>query len=620
MQPDISVGEPAASEAAPTSKLTRWWNECHWQRRIILSLLTMAIGLLAYRGAKAGMAWVRDRQVDRHFQEAQEAAAAKDWPRARNLARSVLQARPNEFDAFRIWQRSLARTDDPRSYMAASGLFNDPRATREDRLEALHALCAQGPQSLALTAYAMLDQEERETPQASVALAEILLLRGQLTMLEDILRNQPGRDLHPACQLALLRTLCAAPLTPERLTEARELFTGLIASNASAEALAALVVLSATPGGLTPGQDLPDLSAWIDTQPDAQDLHRLLALNPALDGASKMREGIFAAAIKRFLTSAPGDLGPWLVGYDQAALAARVLEDSALSDPAAYVARAQALLADHRMDEIANLLANPTPGVDTIELEYLKVGMARLQQDQAAEARAWNRALQQAPLDNAHNRFIEIAQRAESLAAHSVAERAWVAAIRTGYGRLPLYRDLMPLFSSLSKQNRADDLLELFRILLRLEPQNLELKNNYYYLALILGVNQPEESMARFQQLAAENPNMPVLASSAAMAALMAGQPKLAIDALQYRSTTEQSSMMRSALLGTALLLDDDPDAARPLLAKVDWSKLLPQEAIVFRKLQADKQAANLPLPALHLPNGDRPPTPLPPGRLPDSP
>jgi thioredoxin-like negative regulator of GroEL len=334
-------------------------------------------------------------------------------------------------------------------------------------------------------------------------------------------------------------------------------------------------------------------------------LHRLLALNSSLGKSSDLDDAIFSQAVDRFLASAPGELGAWLVANRQAQLASQVLSAAAASDPAAFVARTRALLAANDIEDAATLLANPTPGVDLVELEFFTIDLARLKHDEQAELRAWGRALQQAPLDISRNRFIDIARRAELLGRQTPAERGWVAAIRAGFGRLPLYRDLMPLFGSLTKQNRSGDLLELFRILLRFEPQNLELKNNYHYLALIHGIDPPNEAMLRFQQLAAENPDMPSLASSAAMAALMDGQPKEAIKSIQHISTTDRTAMMRAALLGTALLLDGDAQAARPLLANVDWSRFLLQESIIFRQLQADSQTANLPLPELRLPPAD---------------
>jgi tetratricopeptide (TPR) repeat protein len=243
--------------------------------------------------------------------------------------------------------------------------------------------------------------------------------------------------------------------------------------------------------------------------------------------------------------------------------------------------------------------------MDGLEIEFLDVDLARQAGDQAGEERAWTRALQQAPLDTSRNRFLEIANRAEQLGNQRVAERAWVAAIRVGSGRLPLYRDLMPLIASLSAQSRSADLLELFRILLRFEPQNLELQNNYLYLALIHGLTPPQEALAKFELLAKDNPDMPALASGAALAALMTGEPAKALASLQYISSTPESSMMRFALLGTATLLNGDADGARPLLAKVNWNRFLNQEILIFRKLQVDSQVANLPLPELRIPPGD---------------
>jgi len=592
-QPDNPTLEASVAAPEPPGRLTRWWNECHWQRRTILSILAAALISAAMGLAKEGMAWNQNRQLERQFKAAQAAVAAEDWPQARNLARNVLQVRPSAFEAFRIWQKALAKTRDPGSHLASVTLFTHPRAERADRLEALHALSEHGPQALALSAYAMLEDQERENPEAAAALAEVLLLRGQFTMLEELLRRQPGLEQHPPCQVALLRTLCAAPPTQERLLEAREIFVRLTRAGASTEALAAMLALAEIDGGLLPYPQLPDLAAWVDLQPEAKDWHRLLALNPLLIGSKENDDAVFSRATERFLASSPGDLGAWLTTHGQANLAATALSQAAKNDPAAFVACVHALLAANRIKEAADELANPALGVDRVELEFLHIELARLTGDESAQNRAWERALQQAPLNHSRNRFLDIARHAELRGMRVPAERAWVAAIRGGFGRLPLYRDLTPLFDSLAKQNRSADLLELFQILLRFEPQNLELKNNYHYLALIHGVDPPQQSMERFQRLAAEHPDMPSLAASAAMAALMAGHPREAIQSLRSLSTTEETSMMRHALLGTALLLNGDPNAARPLLANVDWSRFLTQESMIFRQLQKSPQRTN---------------------------
>ena len=74
---------------------------------------------------------------------AKVAARVEDWGTARNRARSVLLARPSDFEAYRIWFQALAHMGEPRTYLVAAGLFANPRSSREDRMDALKVLAQQ---------------------------------------------------------------------------------------------------------------------------------------------------------------------------------------------------------------------------------------------------------------------------------------------------------------------------------------------------------------------------------------------------------------------------------------------------------------------------------------------
>jgi hypothetical protein len=600
--PSERPGKVKKGKKKPAGGLRPWTNR---QRGlVILAVLVVlgGIGTAGYFGIKHGYAWLRERQVDRNLESAQVAVRTQDWLLARNLARRVLLERPADFEAFLLWYRALSELNEPRTYMAAIQLFMDQRATREQRLDALRVMCLQAPQAVALSAYASLEESYRESAEARASISEVLLLRGEIELAESMVRNLPDLNEHPRARLILLRALCAIP-SPDRVSEARRIFADLIRTDESELALAALVVLGETPGGLASGEPLPRLPEWVQRQPKAADLHHLLALHPSLEILPSAAESIFTGAIDRFLPTDPGVLGSWLVRHDRADQAIRILEEPAQTRPDAYIARLHALVREKRMDEVAEQLLAPPPTTDPLALEFLHLAVARAQGNHAAETAAWNRAMSHALLDTAQNRFIEIAQSAERMGAIRVAERAWVAALRVGWGRLPLYNDLQALFFSLAQQNRTFDLFVVYRALLRFEPQNIDLQNNFHYMALLHGVIQPGEVFERFKILAEENPTKPELFSAMVLAALMANEPHQAEALLPRVEESERvSPMMRRALTGVTLTMMDRDDEGRAMLEPVDWKRFLNQENMVFRRLLQDSQIRNLSLPELESP------------------
>jgi hypothetical protein len=577
-----------------------WRRQPKRLRRAIVAIVLVAVAAGGVWGSKNGYSWYREWQVDRNLEKAQIAARLQDWPEARNLSRSVLLARPKDLEAYRIWHRALSKMEEPRTYMAAAQLFMDERATREDKMETLRVMSHQAPQAIALSAFASLEPALQESAEARAAMADLLLFRGQIDLVESMLREIENLSDYPAAQLELLRALCARP-TRERVDEARQLFAALVEQDASQEALKALEVLGETPGGLAPGDPLPALPEWVAKQQKATDLHHLLALHPEIEAASPdLRKVMFTVAADRFIATAPGIVGTWLTKHQQQALAAEVLEEPAKTRPDAYISRLNALLREGRTSEVDELLASPPPATDGLEMELVQVAVARFRQDQTAETSAWNRVLYQALLDSSRNRLLDVARYAEQLGVPWAAERAWVAGVRVGWGRIPLHMDFLPLFASLLRQNRTHDLLAMCRSLMRYEPGNIELQNNFYYLALIHAVIPPAEAEARLTKLAEDHPDMPELYSGPAMAALMAGHPERTLEWLPTLEESPRISPMTcAAMRGTALLLEGNKEEAEAVLANVNWNALLYQENVVFRRLLTTTSVGEVALPEL---------------------
>lgn len=572
-------------------------------RRRRVRILIIATVVLALLGLSAKPAYDRFRTsvVNRNLEDARAAARVEDWGTARNLARAVLLARPGDFDAYRIWFRALSHMGEPRTYLVAASLFVDPKATRDDRLEALGVMARQAPQAVALGAYASLEEDLRQDPAAIAALSPLLTLRGETDIVEKVLRNSPDNAKNPAIQLELIRSLCSRP-SPDRVAEARQVFASLIAEKAGEPALDALLLLSDTEGGLAPGSPLPPLPEWVATQPKATTLHHLVALHPAILASPASADEAFQAAISRFIDIDPGVLGTWLIRHKRAARAITALVDHAKTSPSAFVAYLNALAVEKRHDEALTALAKPPPGCDLVDLELARAAVARLRNDAPGENAAWNEALNHAAFDTSRNRFIEIAKYASLLGVTRAVDDAWVAGVRVGWGQIPLYFDLAPIFASLANQNRSEDLLAIYRTLLRFEPLNPELINNFYYLGVLHNVAPPAVAIDALEKLTTENPKSTEFRSALAMAYLIGGQPEATLQQIPtLKASTRVPPPMTQALEGTARILLGQTDAGSEILKSVNWRAFLRIEAVAFNQILIKLQLANLPLPPLEI-------------------
>ena len=559
----------------------------------IIVSVTLVLGLSAMPVYRA----FRNSMIEHNLEAAKQAARLEDWGLARDKARSVLLARPSDFEAYRIWTRALGKIGEHRTYMAAVTLFMDSRATREDKLESLQVMALQAPHAVALSAYSSLPLELRNQALFRAAITPLLVYRGDVAEAEKGLREVMQASDPPAVRLELLRVLCAQP-SPERVLEARGIFAELISSNANHEALAALLILGESPGGLAQGNPLPDLQAWLKKQAKATVLHHLLGMHPALEAQPERANRLYDSAIERFLAIEPGVLGTWLVRHGQAERAAVLLEEPAKTRADAYISRLNALLRLEREDEITTMLKKAPDSADMVEVEIVHAALAKRRRDPMAASAAWTRSLNSAAFDQTRNRFIEIGRIAETFKDEGAVIDSWVAAVRSGWGRLPLYRDLGGVFGVLATNGRSEDLLAMYRTLLRFEPYNAELSNNYCYLALIHGLLAPDKAARAMAELIEGNPKTPEFYSALMLAKVMDGRPADALSLLpKLRESRRVAPMMMDAIEGSARLLVGETKIGTSLIRKVNWRAFMRQERVAFRKILVKLEIAGLPLP-----------------------
>ena len=562
--------------------------------------LVVFVGVAAVAAKPAYMAF-RGYRIDRNLVAAQDAAQAGDWGTARNKARNVLLVRRDDLTAARIWTKALGKLEDRGAASAAFSLFMDPRASREDRLETLRVLAVQAPQAMAMQAFVNLPTDLRLDASFRAAITPLLIKQGAPEIAEQQLRQVSTLHDLPDVRLELLRVLLSRPEVG-RVAEAREIFASLIGDKSDEAALAALLLLGEVPGGLVDGPPLPDLPAWLDGQSSATTRHHLLGLQPSLESDPDSADSIHQRAIRRFIETGPAALGTWLAERGQDELAVKTLEEPARTKPDVFSVRLRILQKLRQDEELEEALASPTAGADPIEIELARAALALSRNQADLVESALNKALELAKTDRSRNRFIEIAGLAGKYGASEAAERAWVEAVRAGWGPLPLYAELKPVVDSFAAQGRSEDLLALCEGLVRFERYNPELQLDFHYLALLHNV-LPPKTVGEIVGKLKEALGTPECDRVLMLVRLMEGNAEAALAALpEEKDRGKEGAAMIAAMTGTARLINGETEEATRLLNEVDWTALMPQEAIVLRGLLTKSRNSDPTIPELAVP------------------
>lgn len=567
---------------------------------------TWIVGLVGFTvvaaiGAKPAYLAFREYRIDRNLADAREAALAGDWGTARDKARNVLLARRGDLEATRIWTKALGRLGDRAAAGAAFGLFMDAEASREDRLESLRVLATQAPQAMAMQAFVSLPPELRLDASFRAAVAPLLIRQDHLAIAEKHLREVAAPRDKPEVRLELLRILLGRPEVA-RVAEAREILASLIEDGGGDPALEALLLLGEVPGGLASGPPLPDLPGWLEGEASATARHHLLALQPSLEKDPESVDRIHQAAIRRFREADPSALGTWLAERGQDQLAAEVLEEPAKTNPDAFFARLRVLQDMGEVAAAAESLANPPAGSDPVQIELARAALAFAGSEAGLVESALKQALELAKADRSRNRFIEIAGLAGKYGAAEAAERAWVEAVRTGWGPLPLYSELKPVVDSLAAKGRSEDLLAICEGLVRFERFNPELQLDFHYLALLHNV-LPPKTVGEIVGKLKDRLETPGCDRILMLVHLMEGNAEAALAALpKEKYQGKGRAAMIAAMTGTARMIQGETDEATRILNEVDWTALMPQEAIVLRGLLAKSRNSDPTIPEIAVP------------------
>jgi len=573
-----------------------WANLNRWLKVAVVCAL---VALAACFAARPAYRAFRQYRIDRILESAADDEAAGNWLQARDRARGVLRLRHGDLPALRIWFRAMRELKDPSVVDGAYGSFLHPKATLEDKAAALEVFADQAPHAVFLTTLSSLPADQRKQPSVLAPTMRFFVGRGRSAVALRLCGGAgEAAQSSPQVRVEKVRALCAEP-TPERLTEARSVFLGL-RDEPGPEPLQAMRTLGMAKGGLEATDGFPDLAEWVAGHADAGPpdhlcvLQQQLAVRPAAAGQ------LVAEAVARYREAAPVDLGAWLLRQGHAVEAIDVLAGAATRDADAFITRLRCLVQAGRMADARDELVKPPPGLDRIRLHTEEAALEMAARDRPAALKALRAALDEARSDNLTNRFLDVAACATTLGIDDLADEAMVNAIRLGRGPIPLFDGVRTLLSKLARDGRSEDLMTISRVMLFYEPGNPALRNSFLYLACLHGVLPPAEASSRLAALADERPGLPEILGSLAVARLMAGQPAAARDALaQAGPEARIPENIRLAVAAAAAAMLGEADTARDTLARIDWKRMLPQEALVFRNLLAASKVASLPLPDL---------------------
>lgn len=575
------------------------------RRRRIRKLLIGALGFILLGGV---VLWkpiyhrFRDWQNDRLVGEAKTAMEQSDWKTAFQRSATVLLSRSRDFESAWIAFESLRQLKSPTAVELGEWLLVQPQVTPVQKLTILEVMADEAPEAVFFRSRMSLPEEEREGPRCRALFARVLIRRGHYWYAELILRMSSGLNTDPKLFLELVRLLCIRGLDRD-LREAWQVFRALKEGGHAAEALEALrlIVALERPEAIAGAE--AGIPLWIRQQPGASASDWLIGMDVEIaQGRIKeqvAKDGVLSEIQKLDFQYSrdPAAVGQWLTRHGHPDEAIPHLTAPAAADPRAFAALAEAYIKaaeldpeskTSRLDAAMQLVRQPPPGTNPVELEMSRINVARARGDKPAEDAAWAAAVVAVDSIPSRNWGFDLAAWATRMDRKDQWITAMSAALRHRRGPLPTYRRAEIIIAALARQDRFQEILAICRNLVLHEPENPVLQNNLLYLQLLFGEMVPSALIPGMDKLRRNHPETTDFALSLGFAYLLNRQPEEAIrvlDAIPENPATPQ----RRALLGTAHRLLGRQETGMGLLKEIRWNdpRLLRKEVAILQDLLA---------------------------------
>lgn len=545
-------------------------------RKVFLASLLVLVALAAW-GHRPAWSAFKSWRAERLAAEAREFAQAGDWDEVHRTATASLQ-NAGSLEAFRLLTEAAEHTGDSRVLKLAASLFLSPDATPADLARALKIILDAGDSLNASRLASTLDRAELAHPpvrhQAVRGLLMVGNFREAIALADDpaLTPRDPALDLLLARGFADRGTEKARDATAERLRlllhgEDRDL------------ALQAVQLLASLPDhwinedlatlALERFQGDPDLAGTDQLHLDL--FHISLQQVPA--------EELIEQSIARHREANLTPLVEWLMRLGEVKRIVDLTDPDTVSlDVTLFQLRAHALGALGRLEQLESELEAPPVHIPEPLLLSARASLATRMKKESQAILLWRKAFDAAKLDRSRNWFYPLATVAQRGGDTDRQMEALAQGIEHPLGTPPSAPSLAPLFQWLLERNDTDRLLEVSYALLRREPNNPVLINNYLYLRAVHG-NPSESDADTLRKLAEAFPDQAAFRHSLALTLLRIGNPQGALEELgKLASIPAELSPSGQAIYSKALEALSKPDEAAALAATIDWNALTKAE------------------------------------------
>jgi hypothetical protein len=593
---ETAAETPPPNAPPPRGKLEalhEFWSSRRWFVKLLCILVILSP--LAFYAAVPAWQSFTEWRLDRNMTLAKEAMDAGDYPKARNLAYSVLLKRDDDIAVIRLAAHAMNRVGDPKRSDIARYLLLHPEATTDDRLWAWKVIVCSFP--LAVVTYdwqQSLNEPEQKRPEFFLPLADRLIVEKHFDdamELFDPVDIGSGSSTPSEIERRLLEILVACGKATG-ISEAQSRFLKRIDAERG-DIGELLPQLDPIPSKKLDPELGHALFKWVLDQKNPTPSAALSAARFQLAVITKKEVGdIFVQTIvERWRSAAPVELGRWLLNIGRAELALDILPPEETPSTADfYRLRRDALAALGRWDELLQMLAafkTPPSGIPKLEwhcdtaIAAMHTGYTSFQNEQ------WLAATTEARITSADGGYIDLARMARAGGLLAESRETMLEAVRTARGPLPLYSSLGPLLDWLYDEGRAEDMLNVATIYLPIEPGNPNILIHYCYLKTMLGQIDPPLTRKLLEPLLKEHPDNPSIHRIFAFQDLLCGESAKAAETLRPlvdESEETISNRVNRVLYGIALLDSGDPKGL-DITASVDWSPLMPNESMLFDQM-----------------------------------
>jgi len=559
-----------------------------WRRNLValsvISVLALVLGVVYLK--KEALRWtIGLRTAERHMQSAQRALEEGDSKTARRLALAASGFLGPDIRLKRLLLKTLVAEGDPGVVVSAISLFNDDEASIEDKAYSLGIMNAAENRVFLTDFYKRLSEQEKEHPDIIYQFARFLLIN-QAYERAIALIDTPQLQQENRFQLQLAEVLAAAP-EESRRQRSQQILVEVLTEGEPEVARSAYYVLGRVPPeGLIPESHLA-LRKWFEKHPPASAFDHLVSCSLDLFNGTPPPEEVFRRAVRTVEPLDKAQLCAWLLQRGRPDMVLATLnEDEVKVSGVLFSMRITALTKMDRYGEALAEMGAPHPEMDQLRFYMMRAVIAEKLNRQSLSSKSWDLALQEAAQVFDENRFLEIGRTAVSAGAKKVAAEAlFRATLHRMSGTIP-FRDLGWVMAQLASENRTEDLLQMTRRLLRVESDNVTLKNNLIYFVMLLekGGGQLPVLIREQRAIVEKFPDDVDFRSTLALGQILVGDGQSALTTMSELKNWDwqAESGVNRAILAVSRAHAGDHAGAKQAFDGVDWQAVMELERNVF--------------------------------------